>query len=155
VNQGEDSRNLFRPSILKTKFVTKLDQEGKPLPTYALGVPTCGARGTLRVSHRELDDQLTTLFEPYLTHANEKLLMPGEIVSVEIPIWPMGMKWHAGEKLQLTIQGYAFTGIEDQLLPKKIFKHEIKNRGDHTILTGEKYNSHLLVPVIPPKDCKA
>jgi len=34
---------------------------------------------------------------------------PGEIVPVEIAIWPVGMRWRRGEQLQLAIAGYMLT----------------------------------------------
>jgi predicted acyl esterase len=104
-----------------------------------------GPSGRLRVSHRALDAARSTLSEPYLTHRSEALLSPGQIVPVEIGIWPAGMRWHAGEQLRLMIAGYNPTpapiaGIKPPVL---------RNKGQHIIHTGAKFDSHLLVPVIP------
>jgi hypothetical protein len=64
------------------------------------------ANGLLRVSHRELDPRLSTPSEPYLTHRTEQLLSPGEIVPIDIGIWPMAMRYRAGEELYLTIAAH-------------------------------------------------
>ena len=64
-----------------------------------------GPAGRLRVSHRALDAARSTPSEPYLTHRAEEFLSPGQIVPVEIGIWPVGMRWHAGEQLRLIIAG--------------------------------------------------
>ena len=103
-----------------------------------------GANGRLRVSHRQLDPERSTPFEPHLTHRAEELLRPGQIVPVDIPIWPLSMLWHAGQQLRIVIAGYnlspaALPGVEPPM---------VLNKGEHIIHTGGKYDSHLLVPVI-------
>jgi predicted acyl esterase len=125
-------------------FVQKLDTNGNFVPALVLGARNFGATGRLRVSHRQLDPARSTPAEPYLTHRVEELLSSGQVVPVEIAIWPTGMLWHAGEQLCLIIAGYnlapePFPGIE----PPKL-----RNKGEHIIHTGGKYDSHLLVPVI-------
>jgi len=140
---GADDMDLF-------VYVSKLDEKGNDLPAYVLTFPNTGVRGIIRVSHRELDETRSTPSEPYLIHRQEQLLKPGEIVPVEIGIWPIGMIWHAGQKLRLVVQGYAFWWFEDKMLPGgPIFRYNIRNKGDHIIHTGGKYDSHLLVPKIP------
>ncbi|KAH7175365.1 hydrolase CocE/NonD family protein [Dactylonectria macrodidyma] len=64
---------------------------------------TIAARGTLRVSHRALDRKRSTAFEPYHPHNCEELLHKGQIVPVEIGLWPMALRFHPGERLALTI----------------------------------------------------
>ena len=104
-----------------------------------------GPNGRLRVSHRQLDTARSTPSEPYLTHTIEELLSPGEIVPVEIPIWPTGMRWRAGEQLYVVVAGYNQATSAMAGLPKMI----TRNKGEHIIHTGGKYDSHLLVPMIP------
>jgi predicted acyl esterase len=85
--------------------VEKRDAEGNPY-NRELGEGIVGpvaATGLLRVSQRELDPDRSTPAEPYHTHAKERLLSPGEIVSIDISIWPMSMKYRVGEELYLTI----------------------------------------------------
>jgi predicted acyl esterase len=140
---GSDDMDLF-------VYVSKLDGEGNHLPAMVIGFPNPGARGLLRVSHRGIDRTRSTPSEPYLTHRSEQRLKPKEIVPVEIGIWPVGMLWHSGQQLRVVVQGYADWWMEDKLIPGgPIFRYERRNRGDHIIHTGGKYDSHLLIPKIP------
>jgi putative CocE/NonD family hydrolase len=103
-----------------------------------------GPSGRLRVSHRALDAARSTPAQPYLTHRAEEFLSPGQIVPVEIGIWPVSMRWHAGEQLRLMIAGHNLTPIPMAgIKPPKL-----RNKGEHILHAGGKYDSHLLVPVI-------
>ncbi len=64
------------------------------------------ATGQLRASCRKLDKAKSTEAQPYLTGTNEEKLQPGEPVAMEIGIWPMGMKYHKGESIRLTVGAY-------------------------------------------------
>ncbi|TDS83467.1 hypothetical protein EDF78_12423 [Rahnella sp. BIGb0236] len=88
--------------------VEKRSKDGKPFERL-LGEGVKGpvvASGLLRVSQRALDPKLSTETEPFHTHTREEKLHAGEIVPVEIGIWPMSMLYHAGEKLVLTIAAH-------------------------------------------------
>ncbi len=104
-----------------------------------------GPNGRLRVSHRRLDTSRSTPERPYLMHTREELLNPGEIVPVEIPIWPTSMIWHAGEQLRVIVAGYNLKGPVLPGLPLA----PTRNKGHHVIHTGGKYDAHLFVPIIP------
>jgi predicted acyl esterase len=132
-------------------YVSKVGAHGNPLSHIVIDFPHPGARGLLRVSHRELDEERLTPSQPYLTNRREHMLKPGEIVPVEIGIWPWGMHWHAGEQLRVSIQGYAEMWYEDSMMPPgmRMFRYVRRNKGNHIIHTGGKYDKHLLVPVIP------
>jgi len=147
---GADDMDLF-------VRVQKLDEQGNPFYVPVVGYPDGGFRGWLRVSHRELDEARSTPYQPYHTHRREQLLKPKEIVPVDIEIWPMGMIWHAGQQLRVIVSGHF-------ILPWELLKHlppealealptrfVMRNKGNHIIHTGGKYDSHLLVPVIPPE----
>ncbi|HHD7473836.1 TPA: CocE/NonD family hydrolase [Klebsiella oxytoca] len=85
--------------------VLKHDPNGKPY-LRPLGEGMTGpavARGLLRVSQRKLDLERSTPSEPYLLHTQEEKLKAGEIVAIDIGLWPMAMNYHAGEQLVLTI----------------------------------------------------
>ena len=99
--------------------------------------------GKLRVSCRQLDPKRSTPSQPFQTHAGEELLTPGQIVPVEIPLTPIGMRWHAGEQLQVMVSGY------DPVPPTLpgVSIAPTRNKGEHIIHTGGKYDSHLLVPM--------
>lgn len=138
--EGADDMDLFIT-------VQKLDEDGTFLPAILMGEPHPGFPGKLRVSHRQLDEEESTEYQPIHTHRKEELLKPGEIVPVDIEIWPMSMLWHAGEQLRVVISGH-YIREEGWTEP---FKWALRNKGYHIIHTGGKYDSHLLVPVIPPK----
>ncbi|MFC1901471.1 CocE/NonD family hydrolase [Chloroflexota bacterium] len=151
---GSDDMDLF-------VYVSKTDAQGNPLLQKVINFPHPGARGLLRVSHRELDEKRSTPSQPYLTHQREQLLKPGEIVPVEIGIWPWGMLWHAGQQLRVAVQGFNLPWLEDVMNTQREdgmmapgttrFHYERRNNGYHVIHTGGKYDSHLLVPWIPPR----
>ena len=139
--------------------VQKLSKGGEVLSSPLIALPNPDARtmvnlflpftgpvGRLRVSHRALDAARSTPSEPYLTHRAEELLSPGQIVPVEIGIWPVGMRWHAGEQLRLIVAGYNLTPLAFPEVKPPV----LRNKGEHVIHMGGKFDSHLLVPVIRP-----
>lgn len=124
--------------------VEKLDENGNLLPLNGLGVngPEPGAWGMMRVSHRELDEELSTDIQPVQAHRREQKLTPGEIVPVDIEIFPHGRIWHKGQKLRLEFRGkYA----------RLYCPYAVDNKGNHIIYAGGQYDSFLQIPVIPPK----
>lgn len=84
--------------------VEKLSRDGLPLPDRTGNL--IAATGLMRVSMRQLDEARSTETEPYYTFTTEQKLKPGEIVPVEIEIWPMGLYFDEGEILQLTVGAY-------------------------------------------------
>jgi hypothetical protein len=62
---------------------------------------------------------------------------------VDIAIWPSSRIWYPGERLRVVVAGHRTPAW---FLP---FAGELRNRGEHVIHAGGKYDSHLLVPVIP------
>lgn len=142
---GSDDMDLF-------VYVAKLDENGEELLAKVIDFPNPGARGTLRVSHREIDrTNPASFYDPFLTHRREQLLEPGEIVEVEFGIWPLGMKWHKGQQLRLSIQGFALPWMEDETVSRgePIFVWDTRNRGTHIIHTGGRFDSYLQIPRIP------
>ncbi len=128
----------------------KLDKDGAfvPFAYYAQFEDGPVALGWLRASHRELDPQ-STEFQPVLAHKREQKIKPNEAVPLEIEIWPSGTRFEAGERLRLIVQG---SDVNKYPKPLVYARHEDSvNRGRHVILTGGRYDSHLLVPVVSPK----
>lgn len=73
----------------------------------------------------------------------------GEVVPVEIGIWPMGMIFEEGEGFILRVQGHLDQCVE---FPKHIdAKLENLNRGSHAIHVGGDFDSSLTIPVLPIK----
>jgi hypothetical protein len=102
-----------------------------------------GAKGMHRASMRATDAARSGPAEPYHRFDRIEKLRVGEIVPVDIQIWPLGMHWRACEQLQLLIAGQKLSGGEFPGLagPDTI------NRGRHVIHTGGRFDSHLLIPV--------
>ncbi|ACV22154.1 Cocaine esterase [Slackia heliotrinireducens] len=126
--------------------VLKLDEEGEWIPTNVLGEPHPGAWGKIRVSHRELDEDLSSDFQPVMAHRRELKLAPGEIVPIDVEFYPHSRIWHAGQQLRLRFAGrYIREGWFEP------FSWETDNVGETVVYTGGQYDSYLQVPVIPPK----
>jgi uncharacterized protein len=136
---GSDEMDLFITMM-------KLDEDGRWLPTDVMGQPHPGQSGKLRVSQRALDPALSTDFQPVQAHRTRDKLKPGEIVPVDIAVYPFSRIWHKGQKLRLQIAGRYFR--EGWFEP---FNWDLQNKGRHIIHTGGQYESYLQIPVVPPK----
>jgi uncharacterized protein len=99
------------------------------------------AKGWLRASHRELDAPRSTPLRPWHSHARIQKVRAGEIVPLEIEIWPSATLFEAGSTLQLTIQG------QDAAKYPAFGHRKLVNRGWHTIFTGGPHDSCLTVPL--------
>jgi len=103
------------------------------------------ARGQMRVSQRQMDEKLSTPWQPVQKFEGEQRLKPGEIVPVEIALLPSSTLFRRGESLRLYVQGHC--PVDQPLL----FYDWVINKGRHAIYTGGKYDSYLQIPVIPSK----
>jgi predicted acyl esterase len=92
-----------------TVAVTKRDAQNKPI--MSLSPFTIAAAGLLRVSHRALDMDRSTDQEPYLLHTREELLEPGKVYAVDIALWPIALRFRAGEHLVLSIAATSIGGV--------------------------------------------
>ncbi|MFC2056996.1 CocE/NonD family hydrolase [Chloroflexota bacterium] len=139
---GSDDLDLF-------VAIEKIDRAGNRVPFMFFGRFDDGpvALGWLRVSHRELDEEKSTPHQPVHKHQREIKLRAGEIVPVEIEIWPTSVLFERSEKLRIVVQG---SDIYFYPAEMRANGHTATvNKGEHVIYTGGKYDSHLLVPVIP------
>jgi predicted acyl esterase len=132
--------------------IYKIDTKGETVPLAFFSVFEKGpvALGWLRVSHRELDPARSTAHQPWLLHRRELPLTPGERVPVEIEIWPSCMLYREGETLQLIVQGRDFYYGKPEEGPT-MGHGPLRNEGEHILFTGGACDSHLLLPIIPPK----
>lgn len=76
--------------------------------------------------------------------------MPHEIVPVEVELWPSRTLYRAGESLRVLVKG-----TDIQSYPETVFVagHTLdRNRGRHVIHTGGRFDSRLLIPVVPSAD---
>lgn len=136
--EGADDMDLF-------VAIRKYNAQGEEVTFYAKASYTKGpvALGWLRVSQRELDEDLSTPARPVLAHERSLPIDAGEIVPVEIEILPSGTRFGPGETLEVSVQG------RDQMDHMALAHDTTVNDGTHIIHTGGQYDSHLLVPVIP------
>jgi len=139
---GSDDMDLF-------VAIEKVDRAGYLVPLAFFGNHDDGpvALGWLRVSHRELDEEKSTPYQPVHKHTREIKLKAGEIVPVEIEFWPTSILFERGEKLRIVVQGSDIYNYPEEIHTNG--HTETVNKGEHVIYTGGKYDSHLLVPVIP------
>ncbi|VCU71696.1 Cocaine esterase [Pigmentiphaga humi] len=129
--------------------VRKLDANGQKIGLAFMAEYDDGpvALGWLRASHRKLDTRRSSPEQPWHSHDAEQLLQPGEVVPLDIELWPSSTVYEAGEQLQLVIQGqdiYVYPGVRHGQV-----HDELRNQGPHVIHAGCARDSHLLIPVIP------
>jgi len=125
--------------------VNKLDSKGKSVNFYGSvgNKKDMITRGWLKVSRRELDPEESTEWHPVQKGTSELLLKPGEIVPVDIELYPSSTFFAAGESLQLIL-------ASDEIISSPPYgKSAVINNGDHVLHFGGKYDSYLLVPTIP------
>ena len=86
-------------------------------------------QGWLRASHRKLDKKLSTPYRPYHTHTRRQPLKPGEVVELDIEIWPTSIVVPAGHRVGLTVRGkdYVYAGPSGGRLSN--FKNELTGCG--------------------------
>jgi predicted acyl esterase len=145
-----------------------LDPDGREVVFSGTVDPhTPVGQGWLRASHRKLDPRLSRPYRPYHSHDERQPLKPGEIVALDIEIWPTGIVVPKGYRIALTVRGkdYEWDGPGVRL---SNFKNELRGcgpflhndprdrpaeifGGDVTIHCGPGHDSHVLLPIIPRK----
>jgi len=133
----------------------------------ALDPHTPVGQGWLRASHRKLDAALSLPYRPYHTHDEPWPLEPGEVVELDVEIWPTSIVVPRGYRIALTIRGkdYEYEGEAATLSnmknpmrgcgpfvhddpadrPPEIFGAKV------TLHFGPERPAHVMLPVIPTK----
>ena len=134
------------------------DSQGSELTFFSATEPKAPvSQGWLRVSQRKLDLERSTEYRPYHTHDETQKLKPGEIVPVDVEIWPASLALPAGSRLTLTLQGKDFerpdaTGEQKGsgwfLHNDPLDRPAASFAGINTLHTGGDRESYLLLPVI-------
>jgi predicted acyl esterase len=126
------------------------------------------AQGWLRASHRKLDSRLSTEYRPYHTHDEPQPLEAGEVVQLDVEIWPTSIVVPAGHRLALSVRGRDYEWQKSTGARLSNFKNELRGCGPflhddprdrpaavfggrNTLHAGPGRESYVLVPVIPPK----
>ena len=147
---------VFSPDVKEVVFQGAID------PHAPVG------QGWLRASHRGLDKKLSKPYRPYHAHTKKQPLKPGEIVSLDVEIWPTSIVVPAGHRIALTIRGkdYVYPGGSGGRLSN--FKNELTGCGPFLhddprdrpaqifsgvtrLHFGGPARPYLLLPVIPPR----
>ncbi len=139
---GSDDADIF-------VAVQKLDTRGEVVnfPYFTLQNDGQTTHGWLRVSHRELDKHRSTPQQPFHLHQREQRMSPGEIVDVEIELWPSSTLFRAGDSLRVLVKG---TDIQSYPPGTFVAGHNSdRNKGTHRLHTSGRFDSHLLIPVTP------
>jgi uncharacterized protein len=123
-------------------------------------------QGWLRASHRKLDKELSQPWRPYHTHDERWPLKPGEIVDLDVEIWPTSIVVPKDYRIAVTIRGsdYEYGGGSGGKLSN--FKNELKGCGPFlhddprdrppeifggktTLHFDRAHPPYLLLPIIP------
>ena len=106
------------------------------------------AKGWLKVSHRKLDTERSTVFRPKHTHrrADHAPLHEGEIVPVEVEIIPNTGLIRKGHRLRLDIQPH--TGVGHGM--RHVYDATYHDGAQNMIYTGPQHPSYIQLPVLPP-----
>jgi len=104
------------------------------------GTVQTATRGVLKVSHRKLDPGLSTPERPYHSHDVEQKLKPGEVVKVEVEIWPTSMVYEKGTRIRLDVQPH---DGQHYFAAYHLGKNSIHIGGEHA--------SYVLLPVVPAR----
>jgi uncharacterized protein len=135
--------------------VRVIDENNMEVP-YTVGHPAAKkyfpvGQGSLKVSHRKLDIKKSTVYRPYHTHAKTDYqpLNPGEIVEVEVEIWPTTALIRKGHRIRLDVQPASGCGIQHRICDT--IDTTYQKGSSNTIYTGPEHQSYLQIPVIPSR----
>ncbi len=104
-------------------------------------------KGWLKVSHRKLDEEHSTDYQPKHTHlkADYAPLKNGEIVPVEIALVPNVGKIRKGQRIRIDIQPH--DGVAHGLTHE--YDPSYHDGATNTIHTGPEHPGYVQLPVIP------
>lgn len=115
----------------------QLTQNGAAILKYK------GSNGRLRVSMRHLDAASSNDSIPVHSFDRVEKLAPGEVVCVDIDLFPVGLALRAGDQLRLTVTGHHLFG---GVMPGND-NVQGDNNGRHIVHTGGRHASYLQLPI--------
>jgi len=140
------------------------DPAGKEVLFYgALDPKTPIGQGWLRASHRKLDAKKSLPYRPWHTHDEKQLLKPGEVVELDIEIWPTCIVVPAGYRIALSIRGRDYehddapamlSNMKNPMRGCGPFTHDDETDRPPRIFGGNvtlhfERQPYLLLPIIP------
>jgi uncharacterized protein len=105
------------------------------------------SRGWLKASHRALDPQKSRPYQPYHPHNRAQPVVPDQVAEYAIEVRPTSNVFKAGHRIKLEISSADLPG-------KTIFEPDHLSHSEtvlHRIYHDSKYQSYLLMPVIPAR----
>ena len=127
-----------------------MDPDGSEVVFVGAHEPTPVTRGWLRASHRKLDPDRTLPYRPYHSHDEIRKIEPGDIIPLDVEIWPTSIVCLPGYRLVLTIAGRDFEyDVPGRMLHNDpIDRPEAEFGGVNTLHTGPDHLCYLLLPHI-------
>jgi predicted acyl esterase len=159
VSSSTEDADLFVVLRVFTPDLKEITFQGAIDPHTPIG------QGWLRASHRALDPALSLPYRPYHTHTDPAPLTPGEVVQLDIEIWPTSIVVPAGHRIALSVRGRDYEcAFEGGKLSN--FKNVLKGCGPFlhddpvdrppavfagrtTLHAGPGQQPMLLLPIIP------
>ncbi len=147
---------VFTPDIREVVFAGAIDPH------------TPVAQGWLRASHRKLDSGLSRPWRPYHTHDEKQPLIAGEVVDLQIELWPTSIVVPVGYRIALSVRGRDYEWQTATGLRLSNFKNELRGCGPFlhddprdrprsvfggrtTLHIEPDGRNYLLLPVVPRK----
>lgn len=134
--EGADDADLF-------VGIEKVDPAGEVVGFSGMFIRNeVVAKGWLRLSHRELDEERSTDTRPWHPHRRLWPVNTGEAVRADVEILPSSTLFEAGCSIRLIVQGR-------ELRDYPAFGHDrTVNRGWHRLFTGGRHAAFLSLPVV-------
>jgi predicted acyl esterase len=92
-----------------------------------------GPTGMLRASRRHVSDDLSSKNWKVLSDSRTQPVQPGQVVKLEIMLWPTEIMFEAGKNMILKISGKDL-GLKDFPVPPELVEN--CNVGDHHVIVG-------------------
>ncbi|KAJ9634169.1 hypothetical protein H2204_006500 [Knufia peltigerae] len=107
-----------------------------------------GGTGMLRASHRvSIEPQHYLGDQPFYRHDCSEPVPVNTVVRLEIPMWPIGMVFAAGEGIMLRVSGHSKCLPETKAMTMTEPEDHNPENGVHVVHTGGEYDSFLRIPI--------
>lgn len=125
-----------------TDFYVRLADEDAEGNTVS---PPVGiTRGWLKASHRRLDAERSTSWQPFHAHSEAEELQPGLPYEFEIEVWSTSWRFEAGHRIRVEL------APGDSPVLDGSFNHEYGvKKGTDTVWHDREHPSYLVLPVLP------
>jgi predicted acyl esterase len=113
-------------------------------------------KGFLKASHRKLDQNLSKPYRPYHPHLEAEPVVPGDVYEYAIELPPTSNVFKKGHRIKIDISSMDHPSMGRLPNAPLGAAHHPWHVGSskttlHKIYRNTKYQSHLLLPIIPAK----